>query len=72
MFVEWTRLPLVPVMLRVEFPVFVCFLVVTVSTEVPDCTTEAGLKVAVTNFGTPPAERFTVPENPGVAAMVTE
>ena len=59
-------------MLRVESPVFVCFLVVTVSTEVPDCTTEAGLKVAVTNLGAPLTDRFTVPENPDAAAMETE
>jgi hypothetical protein len=46
-------------------------LVATVSTDVPDWTMDVGLKVAVANFGKPPTERFTVPENPCSAATAT-
>ena len=71
MFVERTRVPLVPVTVTVEVPVFVCFFVVKVNTEVPDCVIEDGLNVAVTNFGSVPTDRLTAPEKPDVGTTVT-
>jgi hypothetical protein len=63
--------PLVPVMVnvRVRFWTFDC--VATVSTDVPEFTIEAGEKLAVPRGGAPVTERFTVPENPGPAVIVT-
>ena len=68
---EWTLLPPVPVMVRIYVPLGMLLLLSTVSTEVPESTRDVGENVAVARCGTPPAERFTVPENPGPAVMVT-
>ena len=70
-FTEWTRPPPVPVIVtvRVRFCTFVA--VSIVSTEVPEFTIEAGLNVVVARGGAPLTDRFTVPENPGPAVIVT-
>jgi len=68
---EWTRLPLVPVTMRRNVPRGVFFRVSTVSTDVPEFTTDVGLNLAVELFGNPLAEKVTVPENPAPAAIVT-
>ena len=46
-------------------------LVFTVNTDVPAFTTETGTNFAVANFGTPLAERVTLPLKPAAAAIVT-
>jgi len=67
--VEWTRLPLVPVMVNVYGRFWAPCCVATVRTDVPEFTIEAGEKLAVPR-GVPVTERFTVPENPGPAVIV--
>ena len=64
--VEWVRLPLVPVMVMVNTPVWVPGpLPVNVSVEVPlPPVTLAGLKVAVTPDGSVLVESETAPVNP--------
>jgi hypothetical protein len=69
--VEWTRLALVPVMVNVRLRFATFDFVATVSTDVPEPTTEAGEKVTVARVGAPLTERFTVSENPDPAVMVT-
>jgi hypothetical protein len=69
--VEWTRLALVPVMVNVRVRFATFDFVATVSTDVPEPTTEAGEKVTVARVGAPLTERFTVSENPDPAVMVT-
>ena len=44
-------------------PAFVCLFVLSVSVEVPDAR-EAGLKLAVVNFGSAPTDSVTLDENP--------
>jgi hypothetical protein len=68
---EWTRLPLVPLTMRRYVPRGVVLRVRTVSTDVPEFTTETGLNLAVAFCGKPLAEKLTVPENPAPAAIVT-
>ena len=58
---ECTSVPLVAVTVITDEPVFVCFLVESVSTDDPDCVIDAGLKLAVTNLGSVPVESETVP-----------
>jgi hypothetical protein len=71
--VEWVRLPLVPVMVMVNTPVWVPGpLPVNVSVEVPPPpVTLAGLKLALTPVGSPLVESVTVPLNPLSEVMVT-
>ena len=64
MVTECTSVPLVPVTVIVDVPGFVCFRVVSVSTDGPDCVTDGGLKLAVTNFGRAPVDSDTVLLNP--------
>ena len=68
--VEWTRLPLVPVMVNVYGRFWTLCCVAIVSTDVPEVTTDAGAKLAVLRGGAPLTEKITVPENPDPAAMV--
>ena len=63
----WTRLPLVPVIVRVYVPVGVVDAVWTVSVEVPDPLTEVGLNVPVAPVGNPLKVNPTEPVNPPVA-----
>ena len=44
-------------------PGFVCFFVLSVSVEVPDVR-DAGLKLAVVDFGSAPTDSVTLDENP--------
>jgi hypothetical protein len=62
--VAWLMLPLTPVIVSVDVPTGVELRVLTVTVEVPDPITVAGLKVAVAPVGNPVALRVTVPENP--------
>ncbi|HEY3136791.1 MAG TPA: hypothetical protein VGL29_12250, partial [Blastocatellia bacterium] len=55
-----TKLPLVPVIVRVEVPVGVVLLVVTVIVEDPEPVTEGGLKLAEAPAGKPLALKVTV------------
>jgi len=69
--VLWLRLPLVPVMVRVEFPTGVVELVWIVRVDVPAPAIGFGLKVAVVPAGNPAMVRFTLPEKPFTAVVVT-
>ena len=71
MVTECTSVPLVPVTVIVDVPFFVCFWVVSVSTDVPACVTDGGLKLAVTNFGRAPVDSDTVLLNPDRAPIAT-
>jgi hypothetical protein len=71
MVTECTSVPLVPLTVIVDVPAFVCFRVVSVSTDVPDCVTDGGLKLAVTNFGRAPVDSATVLLNPDRSPIVT-
>jgi hypothetical protein len=71
MVTECTSVPLVPVTVIGDGPLFVCFWVVIVRTDVPACVTERGLKLAVTNFGRAPVDSDTVPVNPDRSPIVT-
>ena len=70
--VEWTRLPLVPVIVMEKLPVGVLALVVTVIVDEPEPTTEGGLKFALAPAGSPLALNVTVPVKPpdGVTSTV--
>jgi hypothetical protein len=68
---EWLRLALVPLMVNVRVRFATLDFVATVSTDVPEPTTEAGEKLMVARVGAPLTERFTVSENPDPAVMVT-
>ena len=68
---EWTRPPLVPVIVTTWVPAATLFQVAIVSTEVPELTTDAGVKVTVARRGAPLWESVTVPENPPTAVIVT-
>ena len=57
--VEWLRLPLFPVMVRVYVPVPVRVFVVTVRIELPGGTSDVGLKVHVLRDGQPLMLRLT-------------
>ena len=67
----WLRVPLVPVIVRVELPVGVVLAVVTVMVEEPEVVTDVGLKLALAPAGNPEALKLTVPVNPFNAATVT-
>ncbi len=69
---EWVRVPLVPVMVKVELPVGVVAAVVMVMVEEPEAVTDDGLKLAVAPAGNPVALKLTVPLNPpeGVTVAV--
>ena len=69
--VECTRLPLVPVIVSVRLPTVAFLATLTVSVEVPEPVTEAGLKLAVTRDPNPLTLRPTVPANPFTPVMVT-
>ena len=70
-FVEWTRLPLVPVTMMRYVPRAAAFLESSVKVDEPAFTIEDGLNLAVTFFGKPLADSATVPLNPLPAGMVT-
>jgi hypothetical protein len=67
----WTKLPLVPVIVRTKLPLAAFFGAVTVSVELPDPDTDAGLNEALARAGTPLTLKATLPVNPFRAAMVT-
>jgi hypothetical protein len=67
---ECVRLPLVPVIVRVEVPAAAELLVVMVSVDVPEPLTEAGLRVAVTPAGAPLTPNATAPLKPLIALTV--
>ena len=71
MFAEWTRLPLVPVTMRTYEPGATFLLLLTLSTEAPEFTTDEGVNLALVNFGSPLTESVTVPLNPVPPAIVT-
>jgi hypothetical protein len=52
-------------------PGFVCFFVLSVSVEVPDAR-DAGLKLAVVDFGSAPTDSVTLDENPPFGAIAME
>lgn len=70
-FVECVNAPLVPVIVKVRFPVVALELTFTLRVDVPEPVTEVGLKVGVTREPCPLMLRFTVPANPFCAVMVT-
>jgi hypothetical protein len=65
------RLPLVPVIVTVLFPLGVAPVVATVSVEEPDALIDVGLKLEVAPAGRPLAPSPTVPVNPFCAVIVT-
>lgn len=69
--VEWLRLPLTPVMVKVRVPLVALLLTTTERVEVPDPVTDVGLKDAVTREPNPLTLRLTVPVNPLTAPIVT-
>lgn len=62
--VECTRVPLVPVMVKVKVPAGVVLLVDTETVEDPEPVTEVGLKLAVAPVGRPLMLKATFPANP--------
>ncbi len=66
-------LPLVPVTVVVEFPMYVdvLYAAVSVSVEVPEVVMEVGEKLAVTPAGNAPVESATVPVNAYRAETLT-
>lgn len=68
--VEWLKLPLVPLMVRVRVPVVARLLTRTDRVEVPEPVTDVGLKVGVTRDPCPLTLRFTAPVNPFTAPIV--
>jgi len=68
---EWTTVPLVPVTVIVVLAFGVLLFVETVSVEVPEPATDAGLNVALARVGKPVVESVTVPENPAPPVIVT-
>ena len=68
---DWTRLPLVPFIVKVLFPLGPLLPTCKVNVEEPELVTEMGLKLAVVFGGRPPTLRVTVPENPGLPVTVT-
>src|SRR5437588_91802 len=63
-FAPWTRLPLVPLMVSVYVPTGACRLGDIFSVEVPEPTTDLGLKLELVRTGNPLTLKFTVPEKP--------
>ena len=71
--VEWTRLPLVPVMVTVNVPLEAVVELVHPSVEEPEPPLiEVGLKLHVTPAGTPLALRLTAPVKPRSGLTVAE
>ena len=68
---ECETLPLMPIMVRLKVPVGVEAAVETVSVEVPEAVTLAGLKLPVAFAGRPFTESATVPAKPLMAPTVT-
>jgi len=62
--VEWDRLPLVLMIVRVYVPVGVVAAVETVRVELPEPASDVGLKLAVAPVGKPFTPRLTVPVKP--------
>jgi len=60
----WERLPLVAVIVSVYVPAGVEEEVVTLSVDVPEPESDAGLNVPVVPVGSPPIDRLTVPLKP--------
>jgi hypothetical protein len=58
-------------MVKVRVPLVALRFTTTERVEVPDPVTDVGLKVAVTREPSPVTLRFTVPENPFTAPIVT-
>ena len=67
--VDWTRPPLVPVIVRVRVPLGACNPTFTVRVEEPELVTEVGLKLAVVFGGRPLTLRLIVPD-PWLAVTV--
>ena len=67
---ECDKLPSVPVIVRVYVPVGVVVAVETVSVELPEVVTDAGLKLAAAPLGKPVTLRFTVSVKPFSAPIV--
>ena len=70
--VEWLKLPLVPVTVSVYVPAAVDVVVFTVRVELPEPTTEVGLKLAEAPVGNPLTVKLTVPLKPPEPASLTE
>ena len=68
---EWTKLPEVPVIVNKELPVGVFLCVDTVSVEVPEAVTVAGVKLPAARAGNPETLKLTVPLNPPEGVTVT-
>jgi len=62
--VEWVKLPLVPVIVKVYVPAGVVLAVVMAIVDDPEAVTELGVNVAVAPEGRPEALKPTVPLNP--------
>lgn len=69
--VVWVVVPLLPVIVSVDVPLWALFAALIVKVDVPEVVIDAGLKVPVTRFGKPLTVRVTVPVNPFCAPMVT-
>src|SRR5262249_33617797 len=69
--VEWLKLPLVPVMVKVRVPTVALRPTVTESVEVPEPVMDGGLKLVVTRNPWPVTLRFTVPAKPFSPVTVT-
>ena len=63
-------LPEAPLIVKVKVPVGALLPGVTVSVDIPEPVTVAGLKLALVRFGNPETLKLTVPENPPVGVMV--
>jgi hypothetical protein len=68
---EWVSEALVPVIVRVELPVGVLAVVVTVSVDVPEDVMDDGEKEAEVAPGRPVSVKLTVPTNPFRGDTVT-
>jgi len=64
-------LPLVPVMVNVNVPVFDRLFVLTVSVDVPEPVNDAGSKLAVVRFGSPVTLSVTAPVKPPIDVTLT-
>jgi hypothetical protein len=69
--VEWLKLPLVPVMVKVRVPGVALRPTVTVRVEFPEPVMDVGLKLALTRDPWPLTLRFTVPAKPFTPVTVT-
>lgn len=69
--VEWLKLPLVPVMVRVRVPGVALRLTNTDRVELPEPVMDVGLNVGVTRPPWPLTLRFTVPAKPFTPVTVT-